>query len=65
MNGTVNMLVMVLSGMIAVSIMFPMISAGGIIITYIVSKVFYKEKLTKTQFAGFLAGVASIVFLNI
>ena len=24
-----------------------------------------KEKLTKTQFAGFLTGLASIVFLNI
>ena len=65
MNGIVNLLVMVLSGMIAVSVMFPLISAGGIIVTYVVSKVFYKEKLTRTQFAGFLTGIASIVFLNI
>ena len=65
MNGIVNLLVMVLSGMMAVSVMFPLISAGGIIVTYVVSKVFYKEELTKTQFVGFLAGLASIVFLNI
>ena len=65
MNGIVNLLVMVLSGMMAVSVMFPLISAGGIIVTYVVSKVFYKEKLTKIQFAGFLTGLASIVFLNI
>mgnify|MGYP003414767001 FL=1 len=65
MNGIVNLLVMVLSGMMAVSVMFPLISAGGIIVTYVVSKVFYKEELTKTQFAGFLTGLASIVFLNI
>ena len=25
----------------------------------------YKEKLTKIQFAGFLIGIASVVFLNI
>jgi drug/metabolite transporter (DMT)-like permease len=65
MNGIVNLLVMVLSGTMAVSVMFPLISAGGIIVTYVVSKVFYKEKLTKIQFAGFLTGLASIVFLNI
>ena len=64
MNGIVNLLVMVLSGMIPVSVMFPLISACGIIVTYIISKAFYKEKLTKTQLAGFLTGLASIVFLN-
>jgi len=42
-----------------------LISAGGIVVTYVVSKVFYKEKLTKTQFAGFLTGLISIVFLNV
>jgi drug/metabolite transporter (DMT)-like permease len=65
MNGLTNMLVMLLSGLMAVSVMFPLISAGGIIVTYIVSKFFYKEALTKTQFIGFLIGIASIVFLNI
>lgn len=65
MNGTVNMLVMVLSGMIAVSVMFPLISAGGIVVTYLISKFCYKEGLTKLQFAGFLIGLASIVFLGI
>lgn len=65
LNGIVNLFVMILSGMISVSVMFPLISAGGIIITYIVSKFFYKEKLTKSQFIGFLIGIVSIVFLNI
>ena len=65
MNGLTNMLVMILSGLIPVSLMFPLISAGGIIVTYIISKFVYKEKLTKMQFAGFLMGIASIVFLNI
>ena len=65
MNGITNMLVMILSGMMAVSLMFPLISAGGIIVTYIVSKFFYKEELTKMQFIGFLIGILSLVFLNI
>lgn len=65
MNGLTNMLVMILSGLMPVSLMFPLISTGGIIVTYLVSKFFYKEKLTKMQFAGFLIGVVSIVFLSI
>ena len=64
-NGIVNLFVMVLSGIIPVSIMFPLISAGGIIVTYLVSKFIYKEELTKAQFAGFIIGIASVVFLNL
>ena len=65
MNGLTNMLVMILSGLMAVSVMFPLISAGGIIVTFIISKFVYKENLTRMQFMGFLVGILSIVFLNI
>lgn len=64
-NGIVNLFVMILSGIMPVSLMFPMISAGGIVITFIVSKFFYKEQLTKKQFFGFVFGMISVVFLNI
>ena len=64
-NGVVNLFVMILSGIMPVSIMFPMVSAGGIIVTYLVSRFYYKEKLTKTQFLGFIIGIASVVFLNL
>lgn len=64
-NGIVNLFVMILSGIMPVSIMFPLISAGGILITYLVSRFVYKEELTKAQFAGFIIGIASVVFLNI
>jgi len=64
-NGAVNLFVMILSGRIPVSLMFPLISAGGIIFTYLISKLFYKERLSKTQFAGFIIGIISVVFLNV
>ena len=64
-NGIVNLFVMILSGIMPVSLMFPMVSAGGIVITYIVSRFFYKEQLTKRQFVGFVFGIISVVFLNI
>lgn len=65
LNGIVNLFVMILSNRMPLSLMFPMISAGGIIITYIVSKFVYKEKLAKTQFIGFILGLVAVVFLNI
>lgn len=64
-NGLVNLLVMVLSGRMPVSLMFPLISAGGIVITYIVSRFIYKEKMTKIQYSGFIIGIFSIMLLNV
>lgn len=65
MNGTLNLFVMILTNRMPASLMFPLISAGGIVLTYLVSRFLYKETLTKTQFIGFVIGVASIIFLNI
>ncbi len=64
-NGTVNLFVMILNNRIPASLMFPLISAGGIIIVYLISRFFYKEKLSKSQFIGLLVGIASVVFLNL
>ena len=65
LNGIVNLFVMILSGRMPVSLMFPLISAGGLVVTYIASRFFYKEKLTKVQFVGFVFGLAAVVFLNV
>ena len=65
MNGIVNLFVMLLSARMPVSLMFPLVSAGGIIITYFVSRFIYKEKLTRLQLIGFVLGIASVVLLNI
>ena len=64
-NGIVNLLVMILGGKLPVSLLFPVISAGGIILSATISILFYKEKLTKTQLIGVAIGVISIVFLNL
>lgn len=64
-NGIVNLLVMVLGGRLPISLLFPVISAGGIILSSTVSVLVYKEKLTKIQLAGVIIGIISIVFLNL
>lgn len=65
MNGIVNLFVMILSARMSVSVMFPLISAGGIIVTYIFSRFVFKEILTNRQFIGFIFGIISVVLLNL
>ena len=63
--GGVNFLVLVLANRMDASVMFPVISAGGIIATYLLSITIYKEKLSIFQNIGVVLGIISLVFLNI
>ena len=64
-NGVVNLFVMFLVGRMPASVVFPLISGGGIVFTHIISKMFYKENLSRQQTIGFILGIASIVLLNL
>lgn len=64
-NGIVNLFVMILSGIMPVAVMFPLMSAGGIVLTYVISRFIYKEKLSKVQLVGFVLGVVAVILLNI
>lgn len=64
-NGVVNLFVMLASVVIAKSIMFPVISAGEIILIWIISVFVYKEKLSVMQNVGMVLGVISVVLLNL
>ena len=64
-NGIVNFLVVYLSTRMAASVMFPVISAGGIVLTFLISLFFYKEKLSKCQIIGSALGLVSVIFLNL
>jgi len=64
-NGAVNLFVMLASVTVNKSVMFPLISAGGIVLTWLISVFMYKEKLDARQNLGLIFGVASIVFLNL
>ena len=62
-NGVVNMLVMVLTALLPAAILFPVVLAGGITITFIVSVTVFKERLTACQLVGYMIGILSIVFM--
>jgi len=64
-NGAVNLFVMILSRRMPVSLMFPLVSAGGLVLTYGISTVFYKERLSRIQTIGFAFGLVAVVLLNI
>jgi len=65
MAGVVNLFVMILSATMSASVMFPVIGAGSLIITYIFFRFMFKEKLTKPQLYGFVLGTISVILLNI
>lgn len=65
LNGMVNLFVMILAGTMPVSLMYPIISAGGIVVTFFVSRWIYHEKLSRRQLIGFALGILSVVFLNL
>ena len=64
-NGMSNFLVILLSTMMAASVMFPLILAGGIVLTVLVSIFIYKEKLSREQIIGVILGIGAIIALNI
>lgn len=66
-NGIVNFLVIYLSapGRMAASVMFPVISGGGIVLTFLISLFIYKEKLSKWQLIGSGLGLVSVILLNL
>ncbi len=65
LNGLCNFLVMVLAVKMNASILYPVISAGGILLTGIISLVVYKEKLSRSQYLALFFGIVSVVLMNI
>lgn len=64
-GGLVNLLVMILVARMAVSVMFPTISAGSLVVASCLSILLYKEKLSRNQLLGILFGIGAIIFLNL
>ena len=64
-NGAVNMLVMILTGLIPNAVLFPSISAGGIVLNCLAAVFIYKEKLTSIQIVGYIMGTSAVVLLNL
>jgi len=65
-NGLYNFMnTVVANNNLNVSVFYPVISAGQLILTCIVAVVFFKEKLSKKQYAAISCGIVAIVLLNL
>ena len=64
-NGVVNYLVMTLQGMLPTALLFPLISAGGIVTAFLLAVFLYRERLTKPQLVGSAIGTISVILLNL
>lgn len=65
-NGLTNLLVMVIANvMIPAFIFFPIVSAGGLVISYVLSVTCFKERFSTTQKVGILLGLVALVLLNL
>ena len=65
MNAAVNLLVMSVSVSLPLSLVSPIISAGGIIMTAAAALLLYRETLSRREIVGLVIGVVSIIFLSI
>lgn len=65
LNGLHNTLVLILATGMPAYILYPLISAGGIVLTFVASIVIYKERYSIGQYIGFILGIAAIIMLNI
>lgn len=63
--GVVNMLVIKLNTMLPASILFPLISSSGLLITWLISYGIYRERFTNKQVVGYVFGLAAVVLLNV
>lgn len=63
-NGILNLFVMLLANAPSY-IVYPTISGGSIVLTFVIARVFFGEKLSVAQNIGCIIGVLSVIFLNL
>ena len=64
-NGLTNYVVIYLNPRIPASVLFPVVSGGGLVLIFLWSVLVKREKFTPIQYAGYALGVVSIVLLNL
>jgi drug/metabolite transporter (DMT)-like permease len=64
-NAATNLCVILLNVTMPASVLFPVIAAGGTLLTVLAAMFFYKEKLSLFRKIGIAFGIVSVVFLNL
>ena len=65
-NGLTNLLVLLLNSRnVPASMLFPVISSGSLVLSFLYSVLVIREKFSSRQYIGFLIGAISVVLLNL
>ena len=64
-NGLSNLLIMLLTGLIPNTVLYPSVSAGGIVMGFVVGTLLYRERPVFRQILGYILGAAAAVLLNL
>lgn len=64
-NAICNVLMLVLATKLPGVVLYPSVSAGGIVFTFLTALILFKERYTKWQYVGYACGVLSIILLSI
>lgn len=64
-NALVNFIMLTLIGNIPNTVLYPSVSALGMLCTFLLSYIVYKERFSLPQYIGYALGAASIVLLNL
>ena len=64
-NGATNLLILLLTAVVPNAVLFPIVSGGAIVLTFLVSFVFYKEIPSRVQLVGYVFGAVGVVLLSI
>lgn len=65
LNGANNLLVMILRPMVGAAVLFPIVTGGGLVCSFLISALIYKEKLSRIQIFGFALGIVAVVLLKL
>lgn len=64
-NGIANFLTLVLAGMENASVLFPIISAGTLLVALLCGKLLFKEKLKANHYVALATGIVAVVLLKL
>ena len=64
-TGLLNLFVMFSVNYLPSSLIFPLISGGNLLLTFIVAKILFKEKFEPLRYVGFAFSIVAVVLLNL
>ena len=64
-NGGTNLLQLFAFTLLPMSLVAPMTSGASILISFVISKVIFKEKFSKLQYVGVILGGIALVLFNL